>query len=266
VWRRCGLGRTGWTRTVSRMYMRARCSWHRDSWMASGKSKASSCTAATALKTTLEGVDPGDIGVMLDVDHNIATRTGLHCAPLVHEQLGTIRRDGGVRFSIGAFNTAQEVDAAIAGIADISQWAHERATKLHSALANEIHEGTAMADPIWTIGNISCVGICQDRPGHPAMNANCYSVELSSGKERINVEVAVTHVASGYAMDCLYGNSLNDGANVETVEQDLVRCLVEKELRHTDNGWNPRRMPWLTIDSHDVQEIVEQLASSYRPV
>jgi selenocysteine lyase/cysteine desulfurase len=72
---------------------------------------------------------------MLDVDHNIATRTGLHCAPLVHTQLGTVQRDGGVRFSIGAFNTEQEVDAAIAGIADIAQWAHRRATKSHSALA-----------------------------------------------------------------------------------------------------------------------------------
>jgi len=83
----------------------------------------------------LEGVDPGDVGVMLDVDHNLATRTGLHCAPLVHAQLGTVPRDGGVRFSIGAFNTEQEVDAAIAGIADIAQWAHQRATKPHSTLA-----------------------------------------------------------------------------------------------------------------------------------
>ncbi len=69
----------------------------------------------------LEGVDPGDIRVMLDMDHNIATRTGLHCAPLVHTQLGTLQRDGGVRFPIGAFNTAQEVDAAIAGMTDIAQ-------------------------------------------------------------------------------------------------------------------------------------------------
>jgi selenocysteine lyase/cysteine desulfurase len=83
----------------------------------------------------LEGVDPGDVGVMLDVDHNLATRTGLHCAPLVHAQLGTVPRDGGVRFSIGAFNTEPEVDAAIAGIADIAQWAHQRATKPHSTLA-----------------------------------------------------------------------------------------------------------------------------------
>src|ERR1039457_562990 len=111
--------------------------------MVSGKSEASNCTAATALKTTsptilmnLEGVAPGDIGVMLDGDHNIATRTGLHCAPLVHAQLGTVSRDGGVRFSIGAFNTEQEVDAAIAGIADIAQWAHERAAKSRSALAD----------------------------------------------------------------------------------------------------------------------------------
>jgi selenocysteine lyase/cysteine desulfurase len=74
----------------------------------------------------LEGADPSDVGVMLDVDYNIATRTGLHCAPLVHQQLGTVERDGGVRFSIGAFNTEQEVDAAIAAMADIATWARTR--------------------------------------------------------------------------------------------------------------------------------------------
>ncbi len=77
----------------------------------------------------LEGVDPGDIGVMLDVDHNIATRTGLHCAPLVHQQLGTLERDGGVRFSIGAFNTEADVDAAIAAMQDIAAWARQRAAR-----------------------------------------------------------------------------------------------------------------------------------------
>ena len=67
----------------------------------------------------LEGADPGDVGIMLDVDHNIATRTGLHCAPLVHEQLGTAETHGGVRFSIGAFNTEEEVVAAIKAVAQI---------------------------------------------------------------------------------------------------------------------------------------------------
>ena len=78
----------------------------------------------------VEGMDPGDVGVMLDVDYNIATRTGLHCAPLVHTQLGTVEGDGGVRFSIGAFNTEAEVDTAIAAMTEISRWARERASKI----------------------------------------------------------------------------------------------------------------------------------------
>ena len=82
----------------------------------------------------IEGTDPGDVGVMLDVDYNIATRTGLHCAPLVHTQLGTVAGDGGVRFSIGAFNTEDDVDAAIAAVADISQWARNRVTKSRQML------------------------------------------------------------------------------------------------------------------------------------
>ncbi len=77
----------------------------------------------------LEGADPGDVGTMLDVDYNIATRTGLHCAPLVHKQLGTLEHDGGVRFSIGAFNTESDIEAAIFAVADIAKWARERAGK-----------------------------------------------------------------------------------------------------------------------------------------
>lgn len=68
----------------------------------------------------LEGMEAGDVGIMLDVDFDIATRTGLHCAPLVHEQIGTMPIHGGVRFSIGAFNTEQDVDAAINAMAEIS--------------------------------------------------------------------------------------------------------------------------------------------------
>jgi hypothetical protein len=127
------------------------------------------------------------------------------------------------------------------------------------AAANEVHGGRAVADPIWTIGNISCAGICKDSGGHPALKANSYRVELSSGKERLNVEVAVTHVASRYAVDCLYGDPLKDGANEGAVEQDLVRCFVDEELSDADSGWNPRRTPWLTIDSQEVQAIVERL-------
>lgn len=74
----------------------------------------------------VEGMDPGDVGIMLDVDHNIATRTGLHCAPLVHQQLGIVESHGGVRFSIGAFNTEADVDAAIQAMTAIARWSRER--------------------------------------------------------------------------------------------------------------------------------------------
>ena len=77
----------------------------------------------------VKGVDPGDVGIMLDVDHNIATRTGLHCAPLVHQQLGLVDTHGGVRFAVGAFNTEADIEAAIHGVAEIARWARDRSHK-----------------------------------------------------------------------------------------------------------------------------------------
>jgi cysteine desulfurase family protein len=71
------------------------------------------------LSLTVEGWDPADVGVLLDGDHNIACRTGLQCAPLIHDQMGTSPR-GTVRLSIGPMNTAPDVQAAIRGIEDIA--------------------------------------------------------------------------------------------------------------------------------------------------
>jgi len=71
------------------------------------------------LSLTIMGWDPADVGMMLDVDHNIATRTGLHCAPLIHEMMGTHRR-GTVRMSIGPGNTEADIDAAIKAIQHIA--------------------------------------------------------------------------------------------------------------------------------------------------
>jgi cysteine desulfurase family protein len=68
----------------------------------------------------INGFEAGNTGTILDVDHNIACRTGLHCAPMVHEQLGTDKLHGGVRFGIGPFNTEAHIDAAIAGVAEIA--------------------------------------------------------------------------------------------------------------------------------------------------
>jgi selenocysteine lyase/cysteine desulfurase len=56
---------------------------------------------------------------MLDVDYSIATRTGLQCAPLIHEQMGTAPR-GTVRMSIGPANTEGDIEAAVGAMQELS--------------------------------------------------------------------------------------------------------------------------------------------------
>lgn len=72
------------------------------------------------LSFNIEGIPAGDVGMMLDVDYNIACRTGLQCAPKVHEQLGTIDIKGTVRFGIGPFNTEEHIDKAITAVKEIA--------------------------------------------------------------------------------------------------------------------------------------------------
>jgi selenocysteine lyase/cysteine desulfurase len=68
----------------------------------------------------VDGMDPEDLSVILDGDFGIATRAGLHCAPLVHQDLGTSPQ-GGVRFSLGPFNTDEEMDKVLDAMAAISR-------------------------------------------------------------------------------------------------------------------------------------------------
>lgn len=74
----------------------------------------------SVLTFNVEGFEAMDTGTMLDVDHNIACRTGLHCTPMVHEHLGTDKLHGAVRFGIGPFNTPEHIDAAIAAVKDVA--------------------------------------------------------------------------------------------------------------------------------------------------
>jgi len=69
----------------------------------------------------VDGFEALNTGTMLDVDYSIACRTGLHCAPLVHEQLGLIEIHGGVRFGIGPFNTEEHIRTAINAVKEIAQ-------------------------------------------------------------------------------------------------------------------------------------------------
>ncbi len=71
------------------------------------------------LSMTVANYDASDIGVLLDVDYGIQTRTGLHCAPLIHEHHGTAPR-GTVRFSVGPFNTKEHIETAIKAVREIA--------------------------------------------------------------------------------------------------------------------------------------------------
>ncbi|MDH4270343.1 MAG: aminotransferase class V-fold PLP-dependent enzyme [Candidatus Aminicenantes bacterium] len=74
----------------------------------------------SVLSFNIDGLEASDAGTMLDVDFNIACRTGLHCAPLVHEQLGTARIKGSVRLGIGPFNTEDHIHTAVKAVAEIA--------------------------------------------------------------------------------------------------------------------------------------------------
>lgn len=72
------------------------------------------------LSFNIKGWEAGDVGAILDADYGIACRTGLQCAPLVHELLGTDKIFGTVRFSLGPFNTEEQINIAIEAVKEIA--------------------------------------------------------------------------------------------------------------------------------------------------
>lgn len=74
----------------------------------------------SVLSFNIGGWEASDAGTMLDVDYRIACRTGLHCAPLVHDQLGTTKVKGSVRFGIGPFNGEDDIRTALRGVEEIA--------------------------------------------------------------------------------------------------------------------------------------------------
>lgn len=69
----------------------------------------------------INGFEAVNTGTLLDGEYNIACRTGLHCAPLVHEQLGTDKIHGTVRISFGPFNTEAHVQKAVDAVKEIAE-------------------------------------------------------------------------------------------------------------------------------------------------
>ena len=64
--------------------------------------------------------DSSEVSDELLMTYGISTRPGAHCAPLMHEALGTVEQ-GAVRFSFSHYNTEEEVEIAINAIKELAE-------------------------------------------------------------------------------------------------------------------------------------------------
>lgn len=67
-----------------------------------------------------KGISSDEVSCILEEEYGIITRSGGHCAPLMHEFFGT-RNQGAVRFSFSYFNTEEEVKTAVKAVSEIEE-------------------------------------------------------------------------------------------------------------------------------------------------
>ena len=64
--------------------------------------------------------DSGEVSDALSAHYGIATRSGAHCAPLMHKALGTVKQ-GAVRFSFSHYNTMEEIQIAVSALRELAR-------------------------------------------------------------------------------------------------------------------------------------------------
>lgn len=72
------------------------------------------------ISLALEGWSSSDLSLALEKEHGILTRAGLHCSPLTHQALGSLKSGGLTRFSFGFYNTEAEIDLALRAIEQLA--------------------------------------------------------------------------------------------------------------------------------------------------
>jgi len=72
------------------------------------------------LSFAVNGYGPQEVATILDENFDIACRAGFHCAPRVHQALGTFDRGGTVRFSVGPFTQPEDIQSAIEAMRQIA--------------------------------------------------------------------------------------------------------------------------------------------------
>lgn len=74
---------------------------------------------AAIVSFNLGAYDSTEVSDQLAEDYGIYTRAGGHCAPLLHQALGT-KEQGAVRFSFSFYNTEEEVNCAIHAVRELA--------------------------------------------------------------------------------------------------------------------------------------------------
>jgi len=87
-----------------------------------GPSSAAGKVGITSLN--LEGLDPIEVGRLLDRRFGVLVRAGLHCSALTHTKLRTQNR-GAMRFSFGYSSTQDEVECALDALHQITATIYE---------------------------------------------------------------------------------------------------------------------------------------------
>ena len=70
----------------------------------------------SVLSFNVDGYSANDVGTILSEEYDVAVRTGYHCAPYIHDLIGSHPYEGTVRVSVGYFNTKEEIDLLLDGI------------------------------------------------------------------------------------------------------------------------------------------------------
>jgi len=71
----------------------------------------------------IEGLAPAELSALLESRFGVLSRSGLHCAPLAHQTIGTLELGGTTRLSAGPFTTEADVDAAASALSAITRGA-----------------------------------------------------------------------------------------------------------------------------------------------
>lgn len=131
---------------------------------------------------------------VLDENFGICVRAGAHCAPLMHEAMGT-QDQGIVRFSFSYFNTPDEIGAGIDAVAQVAEALGARSSGMSSGGAAVI-DSTASSP---TSGPVIAVG-AEDRPqidrSHAQAAFDAYVADYDPADPKIDLKIVHTrHVA-----------------------------------------------------------------------